>query len=175
MEDFIPTRVSRLRQDGANEFVSVIYEGRKKKKAEVAENTKESEARSSKFGIKAPERNEDIDERKKQELEMKRIRYEVMKFGMSGLGTAKAKKNAEAALAMSLGAKRPKRKGMNYKELKYQRKRCKEGQQDKMKLTSGLEKSLMKRKAKKPRKKASDGILEVYGKVNKKSLGKNIK
>ncbi|CAK9812907.1 hypothetical protein ANTQUA_LOCUS7450 [Anthophora quadrimaculata] len=123
---------------------TTIYslQGRKKKKAEVAESTRESEARSSKFGIKAPERNENIDERKKQELEMKRIRYEVMKFGMSGLGTAKAKRNAEAALAMSLGAKRPKRKG--------------------------LEKSLMKRKAKKPRKKASDGILEVYGKVNKK-------
>ncbi|KOC65966.1 Uncharacterized protein WH47_12765 [Habropoda laboriosa] len=175
MEDFVPTRVSRLKEDAGKEFVSVKYERRQKKKADVDESKKGNEARSSKFVMKADEGNENMDEKKRQELEMKRIRYEVMKFGMSGLKSVEADQ-AQLALALSLGAKPPKREYINYKVLKDEKMKSKEAEKNKVVLKSGLERSLTKHKTKKPRKKASDGILEVYGKVSKKSSsGKNRK
>ncbi|XP_017880681.1 uncharacterized protein C1orf131-like [Ceratina calcarata] len=170
MEDFVPTRVSKAKKDAAKEFVSINYEKpkKKKRKLEIVDSKDDNET-SSKF-------NSEIDDdgnsaRRKQELEMKRVRYEVMKFGMSGF-KGPAAEEAEVALAVSLGAKPPKRKGINYKLLKEQRKQQKETQQKDVTLVSGLEKSLTKHKKKRIPKKGSDGLLGVYGKVNKKVVGK---
>lgn len=171
MEDFVPTRVSKLKKDAAKEFISISYEKpKKKKKLEVVESRDDDNETRSKF---SSESNDDgNNERRKQELEMKRVRYEVMKFGMSGFKGAEAEE-AEVALAISLGAKPPKRKGINYKQLKEERKKQKETQLQDVTRVSGLEKSLTKDKSKKiPRKKGSDGLLGVYGKVNKKVVRK---
>ncbi|XP_060812295.1 uncharacterized protein C1orf131 homolog [Bombus pascuorum] len=173
MEDFIPTRVSKIKQDVVKEFVSVNYE-RPKKRVKTIESKENNDVENSKFNVTKNERNEN-DKKRKQELEMKRVRYEVMKFGMSGFKEKKAKE-AEVALAISLGAKPPKRKAINYKILQRERKIQKKTRRDDVTHASGLKKSLSNHKNKKARsKRGSDGILNVYGKVSKKTLGKNQK
>lgn len=173
MEDFIPTRVSKIKKDVVKEFVSVNYE-KPKKRVKTIESKENNDVENSKFNVTKNERNKN-DEKRKQELEMKRVRYEVMKFGMSGFKGAKAVK-AEIALAVSLGAKPPKNKCINYKILQRKKKVEKERRQNKVTHTSGLERSLINHKNKKARQKRdSDGLLNVYGKVNKRTLGKNQK
>lgn len=173
MEDFIPTRVSKIKKDVVKEFVSVNYE-KPKKKVKTIESKENNDVENYKFNVTKNERNEN-DERRKQELEMKRVRYEVMKFGMSGFQGEKAKA-AETALAISLGAKPPKRKGINYKILQREKKGEKETRRNDVTHASGLERSLSNHKNKKARwKRSSDGLLNVYGKVSKKTLGKNQK
>ncbi|XP_029037123.1 uncharacterized protein C1orf131-like [Osmia bicornis bicornis] len=170
MEDFIPTRVSKLNKDAVNAFMSVNYEKpKRKRKDNVTENQHGNEVQSSRFSIKINKEEEHNDYKKRQEREMKRIRYEVMKFGMSGFEKVKAEET-KVALALSLGAKAPKKKGINYKELKEQRKNT----EKKVTRVSGLEKSLITHRTKKIRKKNSNDILEIYGKVNKK-VNKNRK
>lgn len=159
MEDFVPTRVSKIKKDAVKEFLSVSYEESKKKREHSVCKSEEKHEDSTEDKYQ--------DERRKQELEMKRIRYEVMKFGMSGFEKAKANE-AKVALAISLGAKPLKRKGVNYKVLKIQRQKEKEAQKSEQR-TSGLEKSVINLKRKLNRKKKSDGILRVYGKVSKKN------
>lgn len=170
MDDFIPTRVSRIKKDAVKEFVSVNYEKPKKKK-EVIKNKENNDIQNSKFNITKNKQNENNDEKRKKELEMKRIKYEVMKFGMTGFKGIEAEE-AQVALAISLGAKPPKKKGINYKILKHERKQ--ETQQKDVKSVSGLEKSLIKHKIKKVRKN-SNNLLRMYGKINKKTLNKKIK
>ncbi|XP_043254284.1 uncharacterized protein C1orf131 [Colletes gigas] len=166
MEDFIPTRVSRMKKDVAEEFVSVNYKqprkkvkdnvnfGDDKEKTDAQDNTKE-------------------DQKRKQELEMKRFRYEVMRFGISGFEKAKAKKS-KIELVLNLGAKPPKNRRVNYKTLKMQKARQKEKQQNE-KDVSGAASSMVKHKTTKIRKKKSDNILEVYGKVSDKPQSKKKK
>ncbi|XP_076161859.1 uncharacterized protein LOC143143890 isoform X2 [Ptiloglossa arizonensis] len=167
MEDFIPTRVSKVKKDAAEEFVSITYESRKRKTKELVHlgkgeenNDKEEKSAEDKY----------MDRKKKQELEMKRVRYEVMKFGMSGFEKAKADK-AKIELAVSLGAKAPRNKEMNYKALKNMRAMQKEMQKNEEHV-SGLERSMVKHKTTKTRKRKSAGILEVYGKVSKNQASK---
>ncbi|XP_043577974.1 uncharacterized protein C1orf131 homolog [Bombus pyrosoma] len=173
MEDFIPTRVSKIKTDVVNEFVSVNYE-KPKKRISTIESKENNDVENSRFNVTKNEQNEN-DEKRKQELEMKRVRYEVMKFGMSGFKGAKAEE-AEIALAISLGAKPPKKKGINYKILQRKRKGEKKRRQNDVTRASGLERSLINHKNKKARwKRGSDGLLNVYGKVSKRTLGKNQK
>ncbi|XP_076233184.1 uncharacterized protein LOC143178419 [Calliopsis andreniformis] len=170
MEDFIPTRVSEIKKDAVKEFLSVTYEEPKKK---VKRNVPESEKKfgTSNYNVEECKETKD-DQKRKQEREMKRIRYEVMKFGMSGFEKDKATE-AKVALAISLGAKPPKNKGVNYKLLKLQKEKQKE--MKKNETESGLEKSMIKYKSKANNKTKHTSLLGVYGKVNKKSLKKGKK
>lgn len=169
MEDFIPTLVSKVKKDAIKGFVSVNYKKPTKKRKDNVTKSEEDEVRNkvpnSRFNVANNKLEEDRDEKKEQEREMKRIRYEVMKFGMSGFEKLKAEE-AKVDLAISLGAKPPKKKGINYKELKEKRKNNTE---QRVKHVSGLDKSLVKHRSKKIRKKNSNDILGVYGKVSKKS------
>uniref|UniRef100_A0A023GB65 Uncharacterized protein n=1 Tax=Amblyomma triste TaxID=251400 RepID=A0A023GB65_AMBTT len=54
-------------------------------------------------------------------IDFKKARYDVLKFGIKGLEKPK-QEEAKIALAVQLGAKPPKNKYMNYKELIYERK-----------------------------------------------------
>jgi len=96
--------------------------------------------------------------------EMKKLRYEIIKFGMSGFEKPKARR-AKVELAISLGAKPPKNRRMNYKALKMRRKIEKERKKEEGH-KSGFTSSLLKPKSKKIQKK-DNGILQVYGKVPK--------
>lgn len=174
MEDFIPTRVSKVKGNAVKKFVSINYEKPKKRKREIMESEENSDVRNLKFDRTKDKGNRDNDEKKRQEVQMKRVRYEVMKFGMSGFKGEKAEE-AEVGLAVSLGAKPPKREGINYKILKHKRKDGRKETQENTKLASGLKNSLAKHKTRKTRKRGSDGLLGIYGKINKTTLGKNKK
>ncbi|CAF0766758.1 unnamed protein product [Didymodactylos carnosus] len=60
------------------------------------------------------ETQQDLDN-KTGELDLEKARYDVYKFGITGLEKTKYK-NARIALAVSLGAKPPKQKSINYRE-----------------------------------------------------------
>lgn len=174
MEDFIPTRGSQMRKHISEGFVLVNYESSQKRAKKNDDSDKNKNVLLDETGdttamIKGAK---GMDQKKKQELEMKRIRYEVMKFGMSGFKKAKADK-VKVQLAISLGAKPPKNKEVNYKELKQQREREKKKRENKER-TSGLDMSMIKHKSRKKisKVKKSNDILDVYGKVNKKPEGK---
>lgn len=157
MDDFVPTRVSQIKKTATSDYVSVNYEGRKKKlKSTDDSDNKEKSVKQTPAELK-----------EQQEKEMKKLRYEVIKFGMSGFEKPKARR-AKVELAISLGAIPPKNRRMNYKALKARRKTEKERKKEEGH-KSGLTSSLLKPKFKKTQKKDS-GILQVYGKVPKDIL-----
>ncbi len=106
-------------------------------------------------------------------VSMKDARFSVFKFGLSGLA-AKEKEDAEVAALVRLGAKPPKKPGVNYKELKETRKLEKEEEKKRKELqrVSGMG---SKRKSKKggkdsegpPTKKKKRGGESLQTKVGK--------
>jgi len=169
MEDFVSTRGARAKASVREDFVSIEYIARKKKKAtdSVALSRKPSEDNRDEDGV---------DPKKQQELEMKRARYDVIKFGMSGFGNVEANR-AKVAAAIALGARPPKNEKVPYKKLKEDRRRAKE-KIAKQERVSGATKSLAKlRGGRKNRdnKKRESGILGVYGKVERTGTSKRRK
>lgn len=154
----MPTRGSQIKKNTANDYISVNYESPKKKLKPIDGSHKQEDQENSKTKQTPAEMKE------QQEKEMKRFRYEIIKFGMSGFEKPKARR-AKVELAISLGAISPKNKRMNYKALKARRKIEKEKKKEE-KHISGFTSSLCKSKSKKQHKKDS-GILGVYGKVSK--------
>lgn len=150
----MPTRVSQIKKTATSEYVSVNYEGPKKKlKSTDDSDNKETSVKQTPAELK-----------EQQEKEMKKLRYEIIKFGMSGFDKPKARR-AKVELAISLGAIPPKNRRMNYKALKTRQKIDKERKKEE-RHKSGFTSSLLKPKSKKTQKKDS-GILRVYGKVPK--------
>lgn len=163
MEDFVPTRVSQIKKNATSDYISVNYEA-PKRKLKPADGLRDNEEQDSKKKQMPAELKE------QQEKEMKRLRYDVIKFGMSGFEKPKARR-AKVELAISLGAMPPKNRRMNYKTLKKSRMIEKQKKKKEEKHISGFTSSLLKSKSKKVHKKDSD-ILGVYGKVSKGALAK---
>lgn len=165
MEDFVPTRGSQIKKTAISNYISVNYET-PKKKVKPTDNSYNEEEENSKIKQTPAELKE------QQEKEMKRLRYEIIKFGMSGFEKPKARR-AKVELAISLGAKPPKNRRTNYKTLKKSIMIAKERKKKDTsgKHTSGLANSLLKPKSKKVQKKDS-GILGIYGKVPKGTSSK---
>ena len=161
MEDFIVTRGVKNKNQALKNFMAVSYEAPKKKqKPEIPTSKNES------IPPKYEDNKNKIDPKRKQELEMKKARFEVMKFGMSGFKKNKARE-AKIALAISLGAKPPKNKRRNYKKILAEKK-LQKAKEERRKTYSGATQSLKKPKARRKHKKES-GILGIYGKVQKDS------
>ncbi|KAF8794207.1 uncharacterized protein C1orf131 homolog isoform X2 [Argiope bruennichi] len=79
---------------------------------------------------KLPEQDEKIIEKEDissnvKEFNIKRARYEVMRFGLSGFDKEKQKRD-KISMAIRLGAKPPKKEYVNYKQLIEQKKKEKE-------------------------------------------------
>ncbi|ODM97888.1 hypothetical protein Ocin01_08793 [Orchesella cincta] len=96
------------------------------------------------------------------EIDMKKTRYEIMKFGISSLKSQELV-DAETSLAISLGAKPNKRQAINYKELQTQRKKDKE-------LIKEQEAGMVKPKLKGVAKKKSQ-VGKAVSKDKKKQIG----
>ncbi|XP_074113367.1 uncharacterized protein LOC141536618 [Cotesia typhae] len=154
MSGFIVTRAAQLKKNAENNFVAVSY---------TAPQRKKPIDRIDKDKSHNPNQSQEEEDQEKQ---MKRLRWEVLKFGSSGLaGTDK--KKSKVALAISLGAKPPKNRRMNYKNLKLKKSKEKEeAAKEKSEHQSGLTHSL-KKTTKKKRVQKDKGILGVYGKVSK--------
>lgn len=163
MEDFIPTRGSQIKKNAISNYIFVNYETPKKKLKPTDDLYNNKEEKNSKTKQMSAELKE------QQEKEMKGLRYDIIKFGMSGFDKLKARR-AKVELAVSLGAIPPKNRRTNYKTLKKSRMIEKE-RKEKEKHTSGFVNSLLKPKSKKVQKKDS-GILGIYGKISKGTLPK---
>ncbi|XP_065342576.1 uncharacterized protein C1orf131 [Cloeon dipterum] len=128
------------------------------------------------------------------DFNLKKARFEVTKLAMSSLKST-SKMKAKEALAISLGARPGKRRGVNYRDLKTQREAEKEAEEHDEKMRS-LGKILKKtgrktatgrtmgsaatpNKSQKGTPKAptklKSGILGKYGKVDKAKLNKYLK
>lgn len=162
MEDFVPTRGSQIKKNATSDYISVNYKAPTKKARSDDSDDKKKLKDNTEPKLTPAELKE------QQEKEMKKARYDIIKFGMSGFEKAKAKK-AKVELAISLGAIPPKNRRMNYNVLKMRRKKEKEKKKEEH--ISGFTSSLLKSKSKAMRKKNS-GILGVYGKVSKDTLSK---
>lgn len=164
MDNFVPTRGSQIKKSATSSYMSVSYEAPKKKSKSVdGSNSKEKSKNNSEV------KQTPAEMKKQQEKEMKKARYDIIKFGMSGFEKPKARR-AKVELAISLGAIPPKNRRMNYNVLK--KRKEKEKQKKEEGHISGFSNSLVKSKVKKIRKK-DGGILGVYGKVSKNVLSKH--
>lgn len=160
---FVQTKFTALNKGAVNNFQVVVHNTKRKK---ADRRTREDNIELSK-----------IPETQKEEVDMKKARYEVFKFAMSGL-KADQKQEAKEALAIQLGAKPPRNKCYNYKEYKQMKeKQRKEQLQQQTLLSVGKTKSgnpVFKGNKKKighrKIKTKKDGILDPYGKPGKVTL-----
>ncbi|XP_026764477.2 uncharacterized protein C1orf131 [Galleria mellonella] len=155
----IVTKAALALKNSENNFQFVKFESHKPKKKETAIDNEKNDTKTY------------LGQKSKKDLDLKKIRHEVVKFGMSGFDSTK-KEEAKIALAVSLGAKPPKQKYINYKELMEKRKQEKQQAKDEKQLM--VSKTLLKTSGKK--KKANNDVghfLSGYGKVQKKDLKKD--
>ncbi|KAE8741628.1 hypothetical protein FOCC_FOCC012830 [Frankliniella occidentalis] len=172
---FIVTKSSLSRQSKPAEFEEVVFNSHKRK--EKNESASAPVKKKNKLPDPIPKREND-----EQHKFLKKARYEVMRFGMTGFDAAK-REETKQAIAISLGAKPKKNKGINYKELMEIRKKQKEEEKANKafhnigKTTTGHASANTKKGKKGNRQHRSKGdqnkgILGVYGKVNKHELPK---
>ncbi|XP_047115286.1 uncharacterized protein C1orf131 [Schistocerca piceifrons] len=150
---FVKTKCAELRKDAAASFECVVFED--KRKGVVGRNSS-----SKKNAKKSVLNSSDID--------IRRVKREVIKFGLSGFD-AKTKQEAKIEQAIRLGAKPPKKKYVNYKELKAEKARqLQEAEEKKKLMDAGKIKGVSSDKGKKylAIKKRKDNILQAYGKVS---------
>ncbi|KAF9408886.1 hypothetical protein HW555_011572 [Spodoptera exigua] len=146
----IMTKAALAMKNPENNFKFVKFEAHKPKK----KNTVDSDNNETKPGS----------QQSSKDLDLKKIRHEVVKFGMSGFDPTK-KEEARIALAVSLGAKPPKKEYINYKELMEKRKQEKiKDTEEKQQMRS---KSILQTGGKKKKKTNNDvgHLLSSYGKV----------
>lgn len=150
---FVKTKCAELRKDAAASFECVVFED--KRKSGVGRNS------SSKKNINNPMASS-------SDVDIRRVKREVIKFGLTGFD-AKAKQEAKIEHAIRLGAKPPKKKFVNYKELKAEKARqLQEAEEKKKLMDAGKVKGVSNDKGKKylALKKRKDNILQDYGKVS---------
>ena len=178
MEDFIPTRAAKNKENADKFHMVTTYESHKKSTNSL-KNVQKKKQNTSEECTNEYHSDEDldidkepIDETRKQELQMKQYRYDVIKFGMSGFDKHKARQ-AKIALAISLGAKPPKNRRKNYKKLVEERIKEKARETKKEKFASGFNINQLTKNRKNitqshtKKDKESNGILGIYGKVTK--------
>ncbi|RVE50205.1 hypothetical protein evm_005040 [Chilo suppressalis] len=154
------TKAALALKNAESNFQFVKFESYKPKKKQTADNM---EIDTGKVTQTFSKPNKDLD--------LKKIRHEVYKFGMSGFDPTK-KQEAKIALAVSLGAKPPKREYVNYKELMQKRKLEKQKEKDDQVAINN--KNILQMGVKKKKKTQNDvgHFLSGYGKVQKKDLKK---
>ncbi|KAJ2946655.1 hypothetical protein O0L34_g12712 [Tuta absoluta] len=151
------TKAALALKNAESNFKVVKFEAHKPKKKQVAQDKNDPKSQETQFH--------------KKDIDLKKIRHEVVRFGMSGFDGTK-KEEAKIALAVSLGAKPPKREYMNYKDLMAKRKQEKlKEREEKQQMIS---KSILHSVGKKKKKTNNDvgHLLDSYGKVQKKDLKK---
>ncbi|XP_072382637.1 uncharacterized protein [Diabrotica undecimpunctata] len=152
--DFIPSKASLLKAKDLN-FESVVFESYKSTK-KARKSTKDDDNAKEMDG--------------KNELNMRQAKHEIIKLGLSGLNSKK-KEEAKINLLIQLGAKPPKKKNKNYKELCLERKKAKEKEAKTMQFSqlgkNQHGRSTAKGKSFDRKRKKENNILSVYGKVQK--------
>lgn len=156
---FIPTKSSQKRKT-PTDFKVITYESHKPKQKKPKIADKEIETTD--------------DRTQTNEFDMKKSRYEVLKFGMSGFDPEK-KEEAKIQLAIKLGAKPPKNKYKNYKQLQTEKKQQQIDEKRRQEFQQLGKNQLGKSNAKGKffkKKKEKAGLLEKYGKASLKDVAK---
>ncbi|XP_012266942.2 uncharacterized protein C1orf131 [Athalia rosae] len=171
MSGFVVTRGAISKENAVRDFVAVSYTAPKKKKQSIGVNPKGAGTgiglSHGDLLLKEPKKMQAADIRKEQDKQMKRARFDVIKFGMSGFDGVKGEE-AKIALAVKLGAKPPKKKAKNYKELKLERQKANKEAQKKASIPE-LGKFSAKPSFDKKRRK-DPGLLNNYGIVKKNAV-----
>lgn len=119
--EIVPTKAMLLKKpEAATEFKAVVFETHKSKRTSGVKRLNEK-ANQKIDGTKSKSSDDALD--------MKRVRHEVFNFGISGYNFQDQQK-AKIALAVKLGAKPPKNKYQNYKELQEEKKQAKEKEKE---------------------------------------------
>jgi hypothetical protein len=191
--DIIPTKAMLLKKNAIQQFTTVVCEQRKKtpkfnqnfaKKLGDQETTKrkkddDSESELDDIFCDTPRRKKKTVE--DSSFNMTRARNEVINFGMSGFDTAD-KKSAQIALAIKLGAKPPKNKHRNYKEILEEKRKVRLEQNSsdvrkEKRQQFGAEASFQTNAQmyRERQKRAAGGVTASYGNVKKTKLNPNFK
>ncbi|XP_013183343.1 uncharacterized protein C1orf131 homolog [Amyelois transitella] len=160
MSIIIPTKAALALKNAQSNFQFVKFESHKPKKKDLDAKITDSKNEDNQFS--------------KKDVDLKKIRHEVVKFGMSGFDATK-KEEAKIALAVSLGAKPPKREYLNYKDLMKKRKEEKQKAQEQKQqmMSKSVLQGVTKKKNKINKNNDVGHFLSSYGKVQKKDLMKN--
>lgn len=166
----VPTRAALLKQSDPT-FNVVVFESKKKRPAQGHKQLnlfKEPDSATKGKQQGAP-------------IDFKKAQKEVVKFGVDGISDKLQKNEAEIALAIKLGARAPKKSYRNYKSILGDKQKEKQqalaGTPDRnrvaKKYQSGATQSYQKVVQRtKNKKKQPKNVLEAYGKVDKKKIGK---
>ncbi|KAI5736459.1 hypothetical protein M8J76_003434 [Diaphorina citri] len=166
LDDLVPTLSSRIRNQSKSSTPPVV---------EVVEF--KAYKRKSKALEDDPADDQLTAKKKDEVVDMKKARFEIMKFGMNRM-TGREKEKTKDIIAIELGAKPPKNKYVNYKTLQETRKREKVQQREEKKLFEINRKTIgkksvkkinrndviKKKMSKKMNKGGGSGIIGKYGK-----------
>ncbi|XP_066254301.1 uncharacterized protein C1orf131 homolog [Euwallacea similis] len=155
--DFVPTRASLLKKNAAANYEQVDFTSRKAKTKIPIESLHKEVSNIS------------------QELafNLQKAKHEVVKFGMSGFNSVK-KEEAKIQQLIKLGAKPPKNKCKNYKELLMDKKIQKDKEKKEQTLQQLGKNKVGKSTAKgksfdRKRRRRKENILDIYGKISKET------
>lgn len=124
------TKAEKKKQMLEKQLEQVQATMRKNNIQTVVYNNPDSKSANSRVATERKDKNKSsLEEDSDVQLDMKKARHEIMKFGMSSL-KSKDLEDAEQSLAISLGARPSKRPAVNYKDLQLQRKQEKEVQKE---------------------------------------------
>lgn len=153
---FVPTRSSRLNKLHSHEVI--MHNSENKKVPQILNGESDNRARPTTS--------------KTEELSMKKVRFEVFKFAQSAL-SAPDKQKSKIELAIKLGAKPPKNKYKNYKQLKEDKvKELQEAKRNNELYNIPIQTRIPAYKLKlnkgtlRCKRRIGSGILNVYGKVS---------
>lgn len=156
--EIVPTKAVLFKEGAKSQFKAIVYESHKSKHSEDVGNV-----------IATPYRGGNQND--SPEFDIKKVRHEVMRFGISGF-TTRNKKKAEIALAIQLGAKAPKKVCKNYKNLVHEKKMAKKQKEESLKLRqlgkNQTGAAIIRYKKPKLPKKNMGEISKHYGVVNPK-------
>lgn len=148
---FVSTRASELKKSTNELHETIVY------KHEKAKNTSKVNTGKTLNNIKENSEHN-------AKWNMKKLRYDIIKFGTSGF-TGSQKNESKIALAVSLGAAPPKKKYINYKELLEIKRKEKESAKIKSKKDFGIApRKQNKIKFQRKNKNEAKGLLRDYGK-----------
>lgn len=159
------------------EFKTVVHESRKKKRTDA----------QTPFGnqlniFKAPSDDKQTKGNiKGKPMDFKKAQKDVINFGVAGISDRMKKDEAEIALAITLGAKPPKKVFKNYKTILEEKRKAKQedsktnnniSKKFQFGATQSYQKYVAGKTMKKSNKKQPKNVLEAYGKVKGKEKQK---
>lgn len=149
---FVATKASKQKGKTSSSHVSATFHGRTKKRL-IHDEAQPIPSQTTAQKTELPD--------------MRKLRYEIIKFGTSGF-SGTSKENANVAFMVSLGAEPPKNKAKNYKEILLEKKVASENEDSRFNMENNAHLLKKRKKTRIGAKKNKNvkGLLNVYGQVH---------